>query len=648
MASSGINVPKYSIDPIQRKAAESGSRVTIITGGPQTGKSHSAVSRVAFLLESGCPPEQITCIGATPERVANLSLLMRSHPRVLANSDRLFVGTVLELANSLVRLSEGWKELSVPSNYSVWNDTQTVEVIAHALAGLGGIEVKRTEIREAIAWSRRNRWSGKVDEEIPAADARLEELADLCQREKLWLRVLDTDDVLYTAAEAVEKFGKGELDEYSHWLRCNHLLVDGVEDFNQREIKLLALLAGGSDTLTLTTDENQRIRGSYSGSKVYGVRPQDRGADVHHLELTQTGTTPLSVAAALLRRSDEMEGLRDYEQVWERVAGPNPRLVEVPGTNRDMAVRVVADAVARHDQGVAWKDIVILCKTSTAMKPLLTLLVHRDTPYRIVGRKPADRISDADCVRAMLTCLINPYDLYAVRVSVGARHPNRGLSLNGKTSGMLWRMARALDLDLVTAAETFLRQCEEPQRADLSWLVESHRHLRSILEGPGCDLTTLLAHALVQVRGLAGPCSIAGDETVVDFRTDRLWQDAAHNAAQTDGEPLEKQLVRFLDRTSAVLDADRGASDPDALTVSTWDAIKGRHWPVVLVFDVSDETIPGGAGVRGRRYQERLWYTITTRATRELVYYCLTDIGLGNNSRPTRYLEPLRPLLEAE
>ena len=644
---SGMDLPKYSIDPIQRKVAESVAPVTIITGGPQTGKSHTAVARVAFLLESGCPPEQIACVGATPERVAHLSHLMRSHPRVRANSDRLFVGTVLELANSLVRLLGEWKELSVPSNYSVWNDTQTDKVIAHAFAGLEGIKVKSTELSEATAWRRRARWRGKDDEEIPAADARQEDLADLCQREKLWLRVLDTDDLLFTATEVVEQFGKGELAEHDHWLRCNHLLCDGVEDFNQREIKLLALLAGGSDTLTLTTDENQRTRGSYSGSKVYGVRPQDRGAELHHLELTQTGTTPLSEAAALLRRSDQMQGLRDYEQVWDRVAGPNPRLVEVPGTNRDMAVRLVADVIARHDQGVPWEDMAILCKTSTAMKPLRTLLVHRDIPYRMLGRKPADRISDSDCVRAMLTCLINPYDLYAVSVAVGARQPNHDRRLNRKTSGMLWAMARALDLDLVTAAETFLRRFEEPQRVDLSWLVESHRHLQSILEGPGCDLTTLLAHALVQVRGPEGPCSIAEDETVVDFRTDRLWQ-AAHNAAQTDGEPLEKQLVRFLDRTSAVLDAERGTSDPDALTVSTWDAIKGRYWPVVLVFDVSDQTIPGGAGVRGRRYQERLWYTITTRATRELVYYCLKDIGLGNKPLPTRYLEPLRPLLEAE
>lgn len=206
---SGMDLPKYSIDPIQRKVAESVAPVTIITGGPQTGKSHTAVARVAFLLESGCPPEQIACVGATPERVAHLSHLMRSHPRVLANSDRLFVGTVLELANSLVRLLGEWKELSVPSNYSVWNDTQTDKVIAHAFAGLEGIKVKSTELSEATAWRRRARWRGKDDEEIPAADARQEELADLCQREKLWLRVLDTDDLLFTATEVVEQLGRG-------------------------------------------------------------------------------------------------------------------------------------------------------------------------------------------------------------------------------------------------------------------------------------------------------------------------------------------------------------------------------------------------------------------------------------------------------
>ena len=642
------DLPKYPVDPDQRKAAESGAGVTILTGGPGTGKSHTVVARVDFLLESGVPPTHIACVAATRGSAANLRRQMNSHPRVLANSDQIFVGPMVDLANLLVRLSQGWEALEVPPNYSIWTDAQTVEVMTRIFGAFDETTFKSDEIRKAMVWRRRNLWRGPDHEEIPEEDDRHRDISDLCQREKLWQRALDTDDLLFTATEVVEHIVKGELAAYDHWPRCHHLLVDGVEDFNQREIKLLALLAGVSGTLTLTADENQRIRGSYAGSKVHGVHPQHRGAEHHHLKLTQTGTAPLSGAAALLRRSDQMEGLSDdYDQIWDPVRGQNPRLVEVSGTNRDMAARVVADAIARHDQGVAWKDMAILCKTSTAMRPLWTLLAHRAIPYRVMGRYRSGQISDADCVRALLTCLINPWDLSAVSVAVGARHPNKERCLNQKISGELWARARALDRDLVTAAETHMRRFEEPESADLAWLVETHRYLQSILDRPGCDLTTLVAHAQEQVSRPAGPCALPDGETGVDFRNDRLWQ-AARDTPRDDGESLSVQLARFLDRTSTNFDPEGAASDRDGLTVSTWDAVKGQYWPVVFVVDVSDQTIPGRAYGGRRRQLERLWYTITTRATRELIFYCLKDIGKGNKPTPTRYLDPLQGLLETE
>lgn len=643
MATTRNDLPGFPIDPDQRKAAESDAAVTVITGGPTTGKSHALVARMAFLLDLGVGPEHIACITATGTAASSLRRLMIEHPRVATVGSRLFVGTPLKLAIALARMCQGDEALNVPSDFSVWADIEAVDVMTRLRDKGKKSNVASKEIREAIAWVRRNRWPGALGEEHRASDVQHSKIAVEYRERKRWQRVMDADDVLKEAARIVRRSDQ-LLPDGAEAFR-GHLLIDGVEDFNRSEIELLKNLAARSISLTLADDENQRVRGRYPGSKVDAIRPDGRPTVHRHLSLAQVGTAPLSQGAALLLRSPEMEGLTEHETTWDLVRGPNPRLVEVPGTKRDMALRLLGDVVANHEQGVRWEDMAILCRNTRAMAHLWTLLAHAEIPYRAMGRQPGTRISDADCIRALLTCLVNPRDLSAFSVAIGARHPNKMRLLSRECATKLWQLARASDSDLVATADAYLDQFEAPEMADLAWLVESVRCLRSMLNRPGCDLTMLLEQAQTQVRGFTGTCNISGGENCVDYGIVRLWRSASQ-IAEIAGESPIKQLTGFLDHTSPALGLIPESPETEGLTVCTWDGCKNQNWRAVFVFDVTDHTIPGRANGGRLRHEQRLWYTITTRATRSLVLYCLKDIGLGSKLKPTRFIEPLRPVLE--
>ena len=49
---------EFSLDPLQRAAAEDTADVVVMWGGSGTGRTHTLVARVAFLLRRGTSPAE--------------------------------------------------------------------------------------------------------------------------------------------------------------------------------------------------------------------------------------------------------------------------------------------------------------------------------------------------------------------------------------------------------------------------------------------------------------------------------------------------------------------------------------------------------------------------------------------------------------
>ncbi len=634
----------FPLDPMQRPAVEAPEGVSVVIGGTGTGKSHVLIGRVAYLLDQGVDPSHMTCLAVRGEAAAELLRRLACHPRIRNCIDEIFVGTLHGYANFFLRRA-GARVLGRSPDYTIWDRHRAVDAVQVAWADLHKANLKRGIIEEVLDWHWRNRGRPPFDPPYHAKDDFWEDVEEVYKEEKLRQRGVDHVDLLVMTAGAMNKDPRVR-DEWRS-TRTRHLLVDQVEDLNFQCLSLLELMVGPTRSLMVTADPNQATH-DHPTDAIEILHLNHRDRKQHILRLDQVSSKELGeVMSTLQRAAGNDKGLWDYGQVADEVAEGAPVLTEVEGTLRDLYTHCLDEAQRLAGQGIPWEDMAILYRGGKVHLRLATQLVHRDIPYWVLGNVRTERPGDARLVVALLTCLLNPWDLHSFRISATPGHPTRQRILNVPSSLRLGQRARHSDVHLVEAARKdpeVLNDGDGDHRG-LSWLVRVWEDLNRELGDPRCSLRDLLLLAQQRVREVQPP----GLSLVEDPEMDVLRRLCAATP-RVRGETPAMHLQRFLDRWSLGLhDRDYGPVQERGLTLSPIHAAKGQRWPVVFVLDVSDQTMPGKnvTDYSDRLHRERrIFYTAVTRATRLLYLYCLADTGMGADVTPTRFLDPIIHLME--
>ena len=629
-------VHEFPIDPLERAAAEATADVVVVLGGSGTGRTHTLVARVAVLLRRGVDPGSIVCLTLTDGGAADLRRRLEMHPETGGLSRRVHVGTVHQYANAIIRTCAS--ALGLSPGYTVWDQQRAVEMLELTLRRPPGLLA-------VLRWYGLNRAQWPDSPEIPARESRWRDVVGSYTSEKKWQNARDLDDLLVMAIRALEQ------DEgiRGRWMP-GHLLVDGFEDITPLQFRLLEqligsprLMTGPSRSLMVATDPNQRISGGQDGgsSLTESLRLKFPGRlRFHTLLLNQLGSPELSLLAATLSRHDSMNGLAPDGQLCDGVEQGRPRLVEAEGTLTDLDGHCLREVCRLADQqGVPWEDMAILYRRSDAILRLRTRLTHLDIPHRVLGEERPERAGDARCLAVLLTCLLNPWDLWAFRIAAAPGCPNAPRRLSDGVCRRLRQLAVDQKIDLVQAAERNLDSFEKDETTfqGLSFLTEAWHDLDQLLGGPERSLHDLVELAQTMIHR-AQPPGLPPVEEPELARLRALCGAMPRLAHETP----RQRLRRFLDILSPALHAGRSPGI-GGLTLSTIDAAKGQRWPIVFILDASDRTIPGRAGPHSdTRQSQRLFYTAVTRATEQLYLYSPTSAGRGGEVCPSRFLKPVR------
>ena len=368
----------------QRAAIEFGVGVCLVIAGPGAGKTRILTERIARLIQAGAvPPEQILAItfsnqaaGEIRDRVARL---------VPAQSARVTVATFHAFGLSVLHEQAG--RLDRTSEFQIVDPDERAAIIR----ALTGDRRRAAALQREIEDAKQGRRSDDAAPDTLSTTAAQYEQA-LRQR-----NAFDLDDLIW---RPVQLFRDHRALAGAWRRRIRWILVDEYQDINARQYELLRLLGGdGQPNLFAIGDPDQAIYG-FRGSDVRFIEQLRRdysGATVIRLRQSfRCPTVVLKGAGQVLHKDAHLLGTRDDVKIHIQQC-PNERreaewvaarIDALMGGIRSLSIQQgVSDGEAQ--EGVtSFRDIAILCRTSSMFGVFAEALAAHGIAHQIVGAEP--------------------------------------------------------------------------------------------------------------------------------------------------------------------------------------------------------------------------------------------------------------------
>ena len=682
---STLPTPMRTLDDQQRAAAEAPEGPVLIIGGAGAGKTETLVARIAALLRNRAPPHTICCLSTSSVGADDIERRLSRLPqdgedirrlsthisegegrrvqllrRIAELAQGIYVGTLHQHAAHYLR-AYGAIDLRISPRFTIWDDRQAKGCIAACARELPGEERPSARDIDAIfRWYTLNRSQGPVYLELPAQAGFWHELIGLYGAAKRSQGVLDRDDLIAMTIRSLE--GNPPLRRIWNENYTRHLLVDTFQDITPKQYGMLGLLVGPTRSVTIATDPDQSICMEQGARRdlVERFGLDHRQASIHRLPSHHRASETLSQVADTL--VDRLEALGGNRLTAGPSGGPAPMLLEIEGPPQLMYHVVLETAQEIGNPGYmleptvrgewagayAWEDIAVIFPRGNSIPEMLGGLFERRIPFQMLGDTGLVLDGDGRRIAALLTCLLNPWDLNAFSVAAATDARSGPNGLDSRVIRQILGISRDQDIDLVQAAERHVKRTNERSalHRDLSYLVSAVRSLGEMIEEPEVGLPDLCRRA----HGLLGDARGDTGRPAPDPQMGRLLT-LSESTPPRPNEKLIEHLARFLDLLSPALhpyrrplENDRVSGGRRGMTLTTIEAARGLQWKVVFVMDASDHVMPGHLGPDdGEKWeqQQRAFYVATTRAAERLFYCFSQQSGRGHDARPSRMLEVL-------
>ena len=596
----------------QRAAVESTAKRTLTIAGAGSGKTRVLCHRVKHLIERGVSPHNIMVLTftrkAAGEMIERLDAMLPDK-----GTDGLIIGTFHSVALNILR-ADGDKLGYSPKSLTVASDDDVRVLIDHVGETLGylrrpgkgwcaGMSEKRVlafrdgfyntgeyppERESNLGQSSRFRTKAPVD--IDLKRILTEYHAQLFNMNMLdfGMILIECRRLLREHADVRERWSK----------RIRHVLVDEAQDCDTVQYDLHEFFAPPAD-LFMVGDRRQAIY-KWRGAAPHLMTERNPGAEIIDLcSCFRCG--PLIVLAANTLIAHNNDPLA--KPMVSMIQGCGPPLL-LPGRSADICAHVAG----LREGGHAWSDIAVLARTRKTLRRLSTLMKELEIPHHVVGsRFYVCSTQEFARLHAALRLVVNPRDRLAF-MRLGRDF--------GMSAGEIGRCIYATSDDPVT---TFFGI--EGRKADA--LVDLFSTISAARETP------LPFGGLVEVLRAALPCAM---DAAVAFWVDAHEQE---NFQDTD------EALRWF----ALRDSQDDLTTADEVTLSTIHGAKGLEWPVVIVAECNEGSLPSGRSKKPEELLEerRVAYVAFTRAQERLIvhYRRKEDQAQGPGrriSKPSRFI----------
>lgn len=606
------------LNTMQAEAVRTIEGPVLILAGAGSGKTRALTHRIAYLMASGIPAENILAVtftnkasGAIKERVSKLlseSGIMNhelgsnhNSQFVIHNSTLPTMGTFHSICLRILR-----RDIEVLSDYSrsfVIYDTSDQESLMKSVMLSLGLDIKKLNPKSMLhkISEAKSELVSAQEFESKATEYRDKSLSAIYTAYQDALHkanALDFDDLIMVTVRLFQKHPQ-ILERYQELWR--YLLIDEYQDTNHAQYVWANLLAKKYRNIAVVGDDAQSIYG-WRAADIRNILDFEKDypdAKVIMLEQNYRSTQTILQAANKIIGNNEHQ---KQKNLWTDNT-PGDKIIVKEAYHVQEEGEYVVQTIKQHaHRKSGLSNFTVLYRTHAQSRAVEDVLIRYGIPYRILGGLRFYERREIKDILAYLRLIINPSDSVSFRRV--ANVPARGLgpiSL-AKKSG--------------PAYEKFVELLEElrAQSATLS-------------------LPALLRYLFKKI----GYESFLNDKTK---EGDERWENVKELLTATSG----KELEAFLEEVALVQETDSLKEGESSVSLMTIHSAKGLEFPVVFMIGMEDGIFPHSRSLFDQTQLEeerRLCYVGITRAQTELhMIFCKTRALYGTTqiNPPSRFV----------
>ena len=632
-----------SLNPEQRRAAETLDGPVLILAGAGSGKTRALTYRLANLIDHGVAAWNILALTFTNKAAKE----MKRRVEELIGSDtadEAWISTFHSVCARILR--RDIEKLGYSRSFVIYDDDDQNRVLKEIYKQLDIDEqfINPREVRAKIgdaknqmltpdewfARSARDWRTGRIHDIMTAYEARMKSL-----------NALDFDDLLIKTLELLAD-NPPVLEVYRR--RFRYVLVDEYQDTNRAQYELVRLITAESRNLCVVGDDDQSIYG-WRGADIRNILDFEKDypdAVVIKLEQNYRSTsTILDAANQVIAHNED----RKDKKLWTDHSIGEKVTVYHAVDETDEAAWIANRIQEMKKYGGSYGDDAILYRTNAQSRVLEEMMIRAGIPYKVFGGQKFYERKEIKDILAYLRVIVNPSDDISLTRIINV--PKR--AIGDTTVQALTEHAAANGMPLFSALHDIPETIGTRAKSSVSQFAMLMTRLCAVKDT--MDAESFVDY-LIEETGL--------EQQYVQDNTEES-RGRLENIAEFCGTVHEyigngenPTVEGYLENVSLMTDLDREAGDGAYVTMMTLHSAKGLDFNHVFIPGMEEDVFPSYRSVaEENRLEEerRLMYVGITRARKRLFLSLAETRTLYNqfhHNAPSRFLQEIPARLVTE
>ncbi|MGC8595776.1 MAG: ATP-dependent helicase [Candidatus Kryptoniota bacterium] len=634
------------LNPEQLEAVKCTEGPVLVLAGAGSGKTKVLTYRVAYLVASGVPFNDILCLTFTNKAANEMRKRINSLLGELGRKFSLgqgWIGTFHSLFARILRTEA--EKLGYTPGYTIYDEEDSLRTIRELLRERSLSEELFSP--SAIRWkiSQLKNKTILPEEFLTLARMRQEQVSaqiysDYEKRLKK-NNAMDFDDLLLKPILLFNR-DRSVLEKYQN--KFKYILVDEYQDTNRAQYILLKLLAESHRNICVVGDDAQSIY-SWRGAElqnIFDFQTDYKGCRIFRLEQNYRSTGKILKAAnsVIIHNRRKLD-----KELWTTNHEGEKLTLLKCDTDRDEGYRIVQkirEEILKNK--LRLKDFVVLYRTNYQSRSLEEAFNRNGIPYVIVGGIAFYRRKEIKDILAYLKLIINPSDDESFLRVVNM--PQRGIGDISVEHLKSFAQLNSLSLFSASGLADNIAEIQPRQRKQL---LNFHDLIRKYTNLQGKLTASQLVQSLMDETGILRGLKEEGTTESLE-RIENI-QEFISGIAEFQQENPDSTLQEFLSEVSLVTDVDRWDTRQNSVTLMTIHSAKGLEFPVVFVSGLEEGLFPHSSKEDEELEEERrLFYVAITRAKKKVYLSYAKEryrYGRPTFQSPSRFISEIkRDLIE--